>query len=142
MTRSLALALALISSFVCVRACSSSGEVYRGFSKQDGSEVAIKVLDVGPKEKLGSIENEIRMMKESKHPNVVAHKGTYLKDEKLWVAMEFMDGGALTEVISVCQMTEPQIAAVCREVWLNTHSALLACLLACLLTTNDAWRRF
>jgi hypothetical protein len=65
--------------------------VYRGFNKVDGSEVAIKVLNIGPKEKLGSIENEIRMMRESKHPNVVAHKGTYVKDEKLWVCY----GGAL-----------------------------------------------
>ncbi len=30
--------------------------------------------------------------------------------------MEYLQGGSLTEVISVSQMTEPQIAAVCREV--------------------------
>lgn len=32
------------------------------------------------------------------------------------VAMEYMDGGALTEVISICQITEPQIACICKEV--------------------------
>lgn len=56
------------------------------------------------------------MLKASKHPNVVDHKGTYMKDEKLWVAMEYMDGGALTEVISICQISEPQIACICKEV--------------------------
>lgn len=32
------------------------------------------------------------------------------------MCMEYMDGGSLTEVISICKMTEPQIAAVCRDV--------------------------
>ena len=39
-----------------------------------------------------------------------------MKDEKLWVAMEYMDGGALTEVISICQISEAQIACICKEV--------------------------
>ena len=30
--------------------------------------------------------------------------------------MEYMDGGALTEVISICQISEPQIACICKEV--------------------------
>eukprot|EP01094_Clydonella_sp_ATCC50884_P002732 TRINITY_DN12082_c0_g1_i1.p1 TRINITY_DN12082_c0_g1~~TRINITY_DN12082_c0_g1_i1.p1 ORF type:complete len:626 (+),score=159.96 TRINITY_DN12082_c0_g1_i1:147-1880(+) len=94
----------------------SSGEVYRGISKKDGSEVAIKILNIGPKDKFSTIENEIIMMRDSKHKNVVGYRGSFLKDGKLWVAMDYMDGGALTEVISVCQMTENQIAAVCKEI--------------------------
>ena len=30
--------------------------------------------------------------------------------------MEYMDGGALTEVISICQITEAQIACICTEI--------------------------
>lgn len=30
--------------------------------------------------------------------------------------MEYMDGGALTEVISICQISESQIACICKEV--------------------------
>ena len=30
--------------------------------------------------------------------------------------MEYLNGGSLTDMISVCKMTEPQIAAVCKEV--------------------------
>ena len=56
------------------------------------------------------------MMKLCRHPNVVEHKGTYMKDDQLWVSMEYMDGGALTEVISICQISEPQIACICKEV--------------------------
>ena len=47
-------------------------------------KVAIKVISLA-EEKLEVIKNEISMMKLSHHPNVVEHRGTYLKDEKLWV---------------------------------------------------------
>ncbi len=30
--------------------------------------------------------------------------------------MEYLNGGSLAEIVSVCRMTEPQIAAVCKEV--------------------------
>jgi p21-activated kinase 1 len=30
--------------------------------------------------------------------------------------MEYMDGGALTEVISICQISEAQIACICTEI--------------------------
>eukprot|EP01095_Lingulamoeba_sp_RSL-Kostka_P011930 TRINITY_DN464_c0_g2_i8.p1 TRINITY_DN464_c0_g2~~TRINITY_DN464_c0_g2_i8.p1 ORF type:complete len:630 (-),score=282.78 TRINITY_DN464_c0_g2_i8:181-2070(-) len=94
----------------------SSGEVYRGIDTRTNEIVAIKILQLGDKEEISSVENEIKMMKLSKHPNVVDHKGTYMKDEKLWVVMEYMDGGALTEVISICQVSEPQIACICKEI--------------------------
>ena len=78
-------------------------------------QTAIKVINLDGNEKLENLENEIAMLKLSKHENVVEHWGTYLKDEKLWVAMEYMDGGALTEMISICQISEAQIACICKE---------------------------
>jgi len=62
------------------------------------------------------LENEIAMMATLKHENIVEYIGSYMSDEQLWVVMEFMDGGSLTEVISICRMTEPQMAAVCKEI--------------------------
>ena len=82
--------------------------------RDSGRVTAIKVIKL-EEAKLDNIENEIAMLKLSKHENVVEHWGTYLKDDQLWVAMEYMDGGALTDMISICQINESQIACICRE---------------------------
>uniref|UniRef100_A0A7S4IDA0 non-specific serine/threonine protein kinase n=1 Tax=Vannella robusta TaxID=1487602 RepID=A0A7S4IDA0_9EUKA len=94
----------------------SAGEVYRATCNATGETVAIKVISLGGDIKIHDIRNEVMMMKLSSHENVVKHHGTYLKNEKLWAVMEYMDGGALTEVISICQISEAQIACICKEV--------------------------
>lgn len=63
---------------------------------------------------------EIGIMRSSRHPNIVDYIDSFLVDnEKLWVVMEFMGGGCLTEVLEQyehVQMTETQIAFACLEV--------------------------
>ena len=91
------------------------GTVYLAVSNQ-GEKVALKNLDVSLEANLMTVEHEIRMMRSCSHPNVVTYHGSYIWEGQLWVCMEYMDGGSLTEMISICKMTEPQIAAVCRDV--------------------------
>lgn len=94
----------------------SSGLVYLATQISTGNKVAIKVISNVSQANLSTLENEIAMMSTSQHNNVVGYVGAYMKNNALWVIMEHMDGGSLTEVISICKMTEPQIAAVCKEV--------------------------
>jgi p21-activated kinase 1 len=54
-------------------------------------------------------------MKESKHKNIVNFIDSYLHRGDLWVVMEYMEGGSLTDVVTYNMMTEGQIGAVCRE---------------------------
>ena len=71
-------------------------------------------LEQQPKKDL--IINEILVMKDSKHKNIVNFMDSYLVKGDLWVVMEYMEGGSLTDVVTFNMMSEPQIAAVCREV--------------------------
>ena len=65
------------------------------------------------------IVNEIIVMKESSHPNIVNFLDSFLQEgnNELWVVMEFMEGGALTDVIdNNPHITEAQISTICNEV--------------------------
>uniref|UniRef100_A0A8C8BLR1 Mitogen-activated protein kinase kinase kinase kinase n=1 Tax=Otus sunia TaxID=257818 RepID=A0A8C8BLR1_9STRI len=44
------------------------------------------------------VQQEIIMMKDCKHPNIVAYFGSYLRRDKLWICMEFCGGGSLQDI--------------------------------------------
>lgn len=93
----------------------ASGGVYTGHKKASSDLVAIKQMNLDQQPKKDLIVNEIIVMKESQHPNIVNYIDSYLIQGDLWVIMEYMEGGSLTDVVTFNIMTEGQIAAVCRE---------------------------
>jgi serine/threonine protein kinase len=102
---------------------SASGSVYVARNLSDNNKVAIKQMDLSHQPRKELIVNEILVMKESQHPNIVNYLDSFLvRQAELWVVMEFMEGGALTDVIDNNTMTEEQIGAICLEV----RSALLS----------------
>jgi len=94
----------------------ASGSVYVAMDLASNQKVAIKQMDLAHQPRKELIVNEILVMKESQHPNIVNYLDSFLvKQNELWVIMEFMEGGALTDVIDNNTMTEQQIATVCLE---------------------------
>lgn len=93
----------------------ASGGVYIAHEKGSGSTVAIKQMNLEQQPKKELIINEILVMKGSKHSNIVNFIDSYLLKGDLWVVMEYMEGGSLTEIVTHSVMTEGQIGAVCRE---------------------------
>ena len=82
-----------------------------------GKKVAIKEMDLSNQPRKELIVNEILVMKESQHPNIVNFLDSYLvRSQELWVVMEYMEGGALTDIIENNTLEEDQIASICLEV--------------------------
>ena len=96
---------------------SASGHVYVAKTLSTGKKVAIKQMDLSHQPRKELIVNEILVMKESQHPNIVNFLESYLvKSNDLWVVMEYMEGGALTDVIEANNLEEDQISSICSEV--------------------------
>ncbi|KAF2434284.1 Pkinase-domain-containing protein [Tothia fuscella] len=93
----------------------ASGGVYTALERSTQRLVAIKQMNLEQQPKKDLIMNEILVMRESKHKNIVNFMDSYLVKGDLWVVMEFMEGGSLTDVVTYNMMTEGQIAGVCRE---------------------------
>lgn len=91
-------------------------EIYRTHGPK--GQVAIKQMDLRNQPRKELIVNEIIVMKDSKHPNIVNFLDSFLQEasNELWVVMEFMEGGALTDIIDNNPViTEDQISTICFE---------------------------
>ena len=76
-------------------------------------------MDLSNQPRKELIVNEILVMKESQHPNIVNFLDSYLvKGNELWVVMEYMEGGALTDIIENNTLEEDQISSISMEVCL------------------------
>ncbi|NXL70450.1 PAK1 kinase, partial [Leptocoma aspasia] len=78
-------------------------------------QVALKKMPLRKRSRKELIVNEIRIMKDNSHPNIVNYIDSYLVDEDLWLVMEYVDGGTLTSVLVRVFMEEKTIAAISRE---------------------------
>eukprot|EP01094_Clydonella_sp_ATCC50884_P030526 TRINITY_DN99_c1_g1_i3.p1 TRINITY_DN99_c1_g1~~TRINITY_DN99_c1_g1_i3.p1 ORF type:complete len:420 (-),score=141.45 TRINITY_DN99_c1_g1_i3:178-1437(-) len=96
----------------------AAGEVFFAKDTVSGKDVAIKKMQLSA-QNMKLLVTEIGIMKDSHHENITAYFDSYIVDNDLWVAMELMGGGCLTEILeqweSGVHMTEPQIARVARE---------------------------
>uniref|UniRef100_A0A8D3DME7 non-specific serine/threonine protein kinase n=1 Tax=Scophthalmus maximus TaxID=52904 RepID=A0A8D3DME7_SCOMX len=93
------------------------GDVYKARNVNTGELAAIKVIKLEPGEDFAVVQQEIIMMKDCKHSNIVAYFGSYLRlctlENK---SMEYCGGGSLQDIYHVTgPLSESQIAYMSRE---------------------------
>lgn len=90
----------------------AAGEVFVATHTKTGAKVAIKKMALNG-ESLKLLITEISIMKTCHHANIIDYLDSFIVDDELWVAMEYMGGGCLTDILDqfeAVKMTEAQIA--------------------------------
>ncbi|KAM4037483.1 serine/threonine-protein kinase 10 [Anomaloglossus baeobatrachus] len=93
------------------------GKVYKARNRETGILAAAKVIDTKSEEELEDYMVEIEILATCNHPNIVKLLGAYYFENKLWIMIEFCQGGAVDAVMLELDrgLTEIQIQAICRQ---------------------------
>ena len=80
----------------------SFGKVYMGMNAATGELIAVKVVRLNTEDEIEqakAIENEIGLMENLRHPNIVALLGTQRQGNKLNILMEYVPGKSLDTLL-------------------------------------------
>jgi serine/threonine protein kinase len=74
------------------------------------------MVKVGTSSNFSLIQQEIVLLKECSHPNIISYFGSYFHKDSLAIVMEYCSGGSLHDIYKMTgALNELQIAFVCRE---------------------------
>lgn len=94
----------------------ATGIVFTAVHERTSEKVAIKMIDIRKQMKKVLILTELSVLKDKKHPNVINYYDSYLVDDtQLWVVMEYMQVGPLTDLVIKKDLSEGQIACIVCE---------------------------
>ncbi|KAL2634846.1 hypothetical protein R1flu_006325 [Riccia fluitans] len=77
------------------------GRVYKGLDLENGDFVAIKQVSLEniPSEDLASIMQEIDLLKNLNHQNIVKYQGSFKTKTHLYIILEYVENGSLANII-------------------------------------------
>ncbi|XP_050442510.1 serine/threonine-protein kinase PAK mbt [Adelges cooleyi] len=93
----------------------STGTVCIATDRITGRKVAVKKMDLRKQQRRELLFNEVVIMRDYHHANIVDMYDSFLVGDELWVVMEYLEGGALTDMVTHTRMDEEQIATVCKQ---------------------------
>ncbi|XP_042418818.1 mitogen-activated protein kinase kinase kinase NPK1-like [Zingiber officinale] len=87
--------------------CGAFGHVYMGMNLDSGELLAVKQVLIGKngasKEKaqahIRELEEEVKLLKNLSHPNIVRYLGTTREDDTLNIFLEFVPGGSISSLL-------------------------------------------
>ncbi|CAK9168034.1 unnamed protein product [Ilex paraguariensis] len=86
--------------------CGAFGQVYMGMNLDSGELLAVKqvlIANSASKEKaqahIRELEEEVKLLKNLSHPNIVRYLGTVREEETLNILLEFVPGGSISSLL-------------------------------------------
>ncbi|KAH7416351.1 hypothetical protein KP509_14G087200 [Ceratopteris richardii] len=101
------------------------GNVYTGFHNQTGQTCAIKEVLIIPDSEISmecakQLKQEISVLSQMKHPNIVQYYGCEMLTDRLYIYLEFMSNGSIQSIIQQHgSLTESCIRAYTRQILLG-----------------------
>ncbi|PVU95863.1 hypothetical protein BB561_001524 [Smittium simulii] len=96
------------------------GLVYKGLDTTTNTPLAIKIMNLeNNSESLFDIQREISLLSQIKSPSIAAYLGCFIIEKKLWILMEYAEGGSINRLIKAGPIGEQQTSAI-------MHGVLLA----------------
>merc|ERR1712151_503022 len=82
----------------------ASGTVFKALNQMTGQIIAVKEVHMDLQRKVDvkfkeALENEIALMRELRHPNIVAYFGCDLIGSSIFMYLEYMAGGSVARVL-------------------------------------------
>ncbi|KAH0793015.1 serine/threonine-protein kinase 3 [Histomonas meleagridis] len=88
------------------------GTVYKAFDKQKNRTVAVKIIDL--ESDWLPLLSEVNMVVDLSHETIVNYFDWFFESGKLWLVMEYCDGGSLSDIMRVLRrpLNEMELSAV------------------------------
>jgi serine/threonine protein kinase len=88
------------------------GSVFKVLHRQSGKIVAAKILSA--QSDLESLKKEIQMLKDCDSPYIIGYYGSYVKNNSVWIILEYCDSGSVQDIMRVTGKTfsEEEIASI------------------------------
>jgi len=99
------------------------GSVYKGLKRDTNTICAIKVIDLEEsQDDIMTITREINAMQGKTCPQLINYYGSCVYGTKLWIAMEYVNGGSVLDKVKEKKcLKEKYIAIIAREVLLGLY---------------------
>lgn len=95
----------------------SFSRVYKAEHRATGRLAAAKICELKNEDELQDLNVEIDILSICRHKNIVELIEAYYYESRLWMLIEFCEGGAVDSIMSELEkpLTEPQIKYICHE---------------------------
>jgi serine/threonine-protein kinase 24/25/MST4 len=91
--------------------------VYKAADRSSSKIIALKIIDFeNAEDDVEDIQREISMLSQCNSPHITKYFGSYLKGSRLFIAMEYMGGGALDKLMRPGPFQEVYVAVLLREI--------------------------
>ncbi|THH28661.1 hypothetical protein EUX98_g5529 [Antrodiella citrinella] len=97
------------------------GSVHKGIHLSTGNIVALKIINLDTEDDdVGDIQREVALLTQLRDaPNVTQYYGCYLDGPRVWIVMEYAQGGSVRTLMKACKdsvVEEKYVVLILREV--------------------------